>query len=73
CNQFQGRYDVRDSSLRFTGVATTRKFCEGAMDQEQEFLRVLEGTASHKIVGEALDLYDVNGKLLARFESRYLK
>ncbi|HSA61622.1 MAG TPA: META domain-containing protein, partial [Nitrospiraceae bacterium] len=47
CNQFQGRYDVRDSSLRFTGVATTRKFCEGAMDQEQEFLRVLEGTASH--------------------------
>lgn len=73
CNQFLGRYDVKDNSLRFTGVATTRKFCEGVMDQEQAFLRLLEGTASHKIVGEALDLYDGNGTLLGRFESQYLK
>lgn len=73
CNQFLGRYDLKDNSLRFTGVATTRKFCEGVMGQEQAFLRLLEGTASHKIVGEALDLYDGNGKLLGRFESQYLK
>jgi len=73
CNQFLGRYDVEANSVRFTGVATTRKYCEGAMDQEQELLRALEATASHKIVGEALDLYDANRKLLARFESRYLK
>ncbi len=73
CNQFLGRYEVKENSVRFTGVATTRKYCEGAMDQEQEFLRVLEATASYKIVGEALDLYDANSKLLARFESRYLK
>jgi len=73
CNQFLGRYDVKENSLRFTGMATTRMFCEGVMEQEQAFLSVLEGTASHKIVGEALDLYDANGKLLARFESRYLK
>jgi copper homeostasis protein (lipoprotein) len=73
CNQFLGRYDVKDSGLRFTGVATTRKFCEGVMEQEQAFLSALEGTASHRIVGEALDLYDANGKLLARFESQYLK
>lgn len=73
CNQFLGRFDVQANSLRFTGVATTRKFCDGVMDQEQEFLHVLEGTASHKIVGEALDLYDASGTLLARFESQYLK
>ena len=73
CNQFLGRYEVNEKRVRFTGVATTRKFCAGVMDQEQEFLRTLEATASYKIVGEALDLYDVNGKLLARFESQYLK
>lgn len=73
CNQFLGRYDVKDDSLRFTGLATTRKFCEGVMDQEQAFLRMLEGTAGHKIVGEALDLYDAKGTLLGRFESQYLK
>lgn len=73
CNQFLGRYDVKENSLRFTGVAATRKFCEGVMAQEQDFLSALEGTVSHKIVGEALDLFDSNGKLLARFESRYLK
>jgi len=73
CNQFLGRFDVQANSLRFTGVATTRKFCDGLMDQEQEFLHMLEGTASHKIVGEALDLYDASGTLLARFESQYLK
>jgi heat shock protein HslJ len=73
CKQFQGRYDARENSLRFTGLATTRKFCDGAMDQEQQFLRALEATATYQIVGEALDLFDVNGTLLARFESRYLK
>lgn len=73
CNQFLGRYGVNENGLRFTGVAATRMFCEGVMDREQAFLSALEGTASHKIVGEALDLYDANGKLLARFESRYLK
>jgi len=73
CNQFQGRYEVKENTARFTGLATTRKYCEGAMDQEQEFLHALEATASHKIVGEAMDLYDANSKLIARFESRYLK
>jgi len=73
CNQFLGRYEVNEKSVRFTGVATTRKYCAGAMDQEQEFLRALEATASYKIVGEALDLYDGTSTLLARFESRYLK
>jgi putative lipoprotein len=73
CNQFLGRYAVEENSVRFTGVATTRKYCEGAMDQEQEFLHALEATSIYMIVGEGLDLYDVNGKLLARFESRYLK
>ena len=73
CNQFLGRYEVNENSVRFTSVATTRKYCEGAMDQEQEFLRALETTTSYKIVGEALDLYDADSKLLARFESRYLR
>ena len=43
------------------------------MDQKQEFLRLLEGTVSCKIVGEAFDLYDGNRALPGKFESQYLK
>ncbi len=73
CNQILGRYEVDGGGLRFTGVATTRKFCEGAMEQESSFLTAIEATASYKIVGETLELYDATGKLQARFESRYLR
>lgn len=73
CNQILGRYEVNGGGLRFTGVATTRKFCEGAMEQERSFLNAIEATASYKIGGETLQLYDATGKLLARFESRYMR
>jgi putative lipoprotein len=49
CNQFLGRYDVKDNSLRFTEAAATRMFCEGDGPEQSFFAR---RTVSHKI-GEA--------------------
>ncbi len=73
CNQIQGRYEVQGEALHFIGTAATRMFCQGTMEQEGAFLHAIESTATYKIVGETLELYDMNGALLARFESRYLQ
>lgn len=73
CNQMQGRYEVQGNGLRFIGTATTRMFCRETMEQEGALLQAIEATATYTIVGETLELYDMNGRLLARFESSYLK
>jgi heat shock protein HslJ len=73
CNQMQGLYEVQANSLRFIGTATTRMFCQETMEQEDAFLHAIESTATYKVVGETLELYDMNGELLARFESRYFR
>ena len=73
CNQIQGRYEVQGEALHFIGTAATRMFCQETMEQEGAFLHAIESTATYKIVGETLELYDMNGALLARFESRYLQ
>jgi heat shock protein HslJ len=48
-------------------------FCQETIEQEAAFLHAIESTTRYKVVGETLELYDMNGELLARFESRYLR
>ncbi|MFI5248152.1 MAG: META domain-containing protein [Nitrospirales bacterium] len=73
CNQMQGLYEVQGDGLRFIGTATTRMFCQETMEQEGAFLHAIESTTRYKLVGETLELYDMNGELLARFESKSLR
>ncbi len=42
------------------------------MEQEDAFLKALEATASWEIRGEHLGLYNAQGAMLLRFESRYM-
>jgi copper homeostasis protein (lipoprotein) len=74
CNRMQGRYEVQEKNgLRFIGTATTRMFCQETMEQEGALLQAIEATATYKVLGETLELYDMTGRLLARFESKYLR
>ncbi len=73
CNTLLGGYELEGQELRFTGLATTRMFCPGGMDQEQAFLKALAAVATWNIVGDHLDLYDAGGPLLARFGARPAK
>jgi copper homeostasis protein (lipoprotein) len=73
CNHIQGRYEVQGEALHFVGTAATRMFCQETMEQEGAFLHAIESAATYKVVGETLELYDMNGALLARFESRYFR
>jgi heat shock protein HslJ len=74
-NRLKGTYTLDGESLKIGPVATTRMACPDTLRAEQEraFLKALEGTASYKIHGENLELFDPAGTLLARFESLYLR
>ena len=73
CNRFSGAYELDGKRLVFRQVAATRMACAEGMDREAAFLQALESTASWKIAGEHLELYDAGGAVLLRFESRYMK
>ena len=60
-------------TLRRSGSGTGYRFARSRSAQERAFLNAIESTEAYKIVGETLDLYDSADKLLARFESRYLR
>ncbi len=72
CNGLLGRFEVDGDSVRFTHVATTRMRCPQGMEQEGAFVAALEAANRAVVSGEQLRLYD-GDRLLARFESRYLR
>jgi len=73
CNAIMGSYTVETTSLTFSKVASTRKFCAQGMDQEQAYLQALALVVMFYIKGERLSLFDQNDKLMFELESVYLK
>lgn len=74
CNTFRGSYEINGDSLRFNNMASTLMACLPAgSDTEKNFLSALKAAATQRISGETLELRDQDGKVIARFESRYMK
>jgi heat shock protein HslJ len=73
CNNLMGGYKVNGGEMAFSGVAATRKACVEDMEVEGTLLKALEQVRGWKIFGQHLELYDVDGNMLARFEARALK
>jgi len=71
CNRLMCSYGQDGATLRFGAVATTRMACPTGMDLEQALVQALEATRRFNIVGSHLELFDADGKLLARFEATY--
>lgn len=69
CNQLSGRYEAEDGSLTFSGMAVTRMACPAGMDVERRFLAALRATNTAEITLKRLELFDENGRLLARLEA----
>lgn len=70
CNRFAGGYELDGKRLKFKQMAGTMMACKEGMEQEAAFLKALESTASWEIRGKHLELFDADGVLLLRFESR---
>jgi copper homeostasis protein (lipoprotein) len=73
CNRLMGGYELKEENLKFRHMASTRMACQKGMKLEASLIQALESTVKWKIEGEHLDLSDLKGGLVARFESRYLK
>ena len=73
CNSFFGSYENDEETLSFSQLAATRMFCAETMDKESQFMTSLSAVKTYKITGQTLQLFDADGKLLARFEAVYLK
>lgn len=73
CNRITGSYALRDDTLTFGSVATSRMACPDGMEQEQRFLSVLSGVRFWRIDGSHLELLGPAREILARLEATPLQ
>jgi heat shock protein HslJ len=70
CNRLVGSYTLDGNHLTFRHTAGTMMACLEGMETEKAFLQALPQVNSWKITGQRLELFDVGGKLIARFEAQ---
>ncbi len=71
CNSMSGTYKIKGEKFSFSEkIMMSRMMCRGSI--EKEFIEVLKKVDTYKVKGEYLELFDVNGLNIARFESVYL-
>ena len=73
CNRFKGTYQLNGEEIHFGPLASTRMACPKGMDTEDAYFVALEHVKTWNVIGQHLELYDLNGELLARFEARPLR
>ncbi|MCZ2121814.1 MAG: META domain-containing protein [Anaerolineales bacterium] len=62
CNLFGANYKVTEKTIAFDAAFSTRKFCEGVMNQEDAILKILsEQTLKFEMSGEQLTLTSADG------------
>lgn len=67
CNRFFGGATVTDRTMRFSGMGSTRMFCSGLMEAEQEFLDAMKSVTRYRVRGSVLTLY-AGRKAVLKFE-----
>jgi len=70
CNGMNGSYTLDGEHLTFGPMISTRMACLKGMDIEHGFADALRNSASWKITGSRLELYDAGGQPRAGFEAQ---
>jgi len=73
CNQFTGSVTMTGEGIAFGPIASTRRMCPDAMQQEDAFLQALENAQRFKISGEDLAIADASGEVTMRFAAVYMQ
>jgi heat shock protein HslJ len=66
CNSFTGSYKLEGTTIVCTPLASTRMFCQEAMETESAFLTLLQTEHTFKMEGAHL-LFKDKGTVVARF------
>jgi heat shock protein HslJ len=64
CNRMFGGVRIGRGTMRFSGIGTTRMFCEGLMDAERDFLEAMQSVTRFRQRGDSLTLYAGNRAVL---------
>ncbi|GJM34700.1 MAG: hypothetical protein DHS20C18_37010 [Saprospiraceae bacterium] len=64
CNQFFGKMKLDGQKVDFSGIGSTRMFCDGKMDLESQFLSALDATDQYVIKNLQLTLSQGNQQLM---------
>lgn len=73
CNQFTGSVTLSGDTVSFGPIASTRRMCADAMEQEDAFLQALENAQRYSISGESLAIENAGGEVTMRFVAVYMQ
>ena len=54
----------RENQLHFSGIGSTRMYCDKFMDLENQFLKQLEAVRSYHLSGENINFLDAGRKVI---------
>jgi heat shock protein HslJ len=69
CNRITGTYERTAEAIKFGPLVSTRMACVDTGEIERAFREALQKTGRWKIVGNELELSEIGGSRLARFEA----
>ena len=69
CNSYFASFETREDQLQFKGIGATEMYCMGLMEQEKQFLGLLEQAKSYTIRQGQLEISSQGGKLLFKNEN----
>ena len=64
CNKLFGTYYAEGDTVSFTGIGSTKMYCEGKMDTEKDFMQALQAANKFKLNGNKVTLLKDNTVLL---------
>ncbi|PKP26094.1 MAG: hypothetical protein CVU03_05315 [Bacteroidetes bacterium HGW-Bacteroidetes-2] len=64
CNNLFGTYTLDLYVIKFSDIASTKKYCEGKMDAEKEITDALVASGSYSIENGILKLFSTNDRSL---------
>ncbi len=67
CNSFFSEYQITGNKISFSPIGSTKMYCEGSMDDEDQIIRGLQNTDRYEIRSDLLYLYG-GDKLLLTFK-----
>ena len=67
CNSFTSDYEMAGQKITFTGISSTKMYCEGIMDDENQIITQLQKTSKYEVRSDKLYLYS-DGKLTLTFK-----
>lgn len=64
CNSFGAGYEIIKTAITFESIITTKKYCEGRMDEENQIITNLQNVTRYDVKADKLYLYGKDQLLL---------